>query len=570
MDKRKKTKRYLNEVDEEQGKTKLKTIKKANFNGDIIKVEMKPMKYKKKKFQGKIKNSSLDPDIIKKYSRGKQITGKGVRTNFFKEKVKRKEVVLEYATEQAVRSEVLRNEIEGFIQAEDGERTSDFRQKDIIENVDITSASKNFNLKLDFGPYKHNYTKNGRHLLLGGKRGHVAAFDWIAKRLHCEINVMEEVTDISWLHIETMFAVAQKKWVYFYDNQGTEMHCVKRLFDVNLLEFLPYHFLLAAASRQGFLSWLDVSIGGLVGHYNSNLGDIRIMRQNPSNGVLCVGGGKGVVSLWSPKEREPLAKLLCHSTPISSLALNSTGQQLVTSGLDNSVKIWDIRKLNGSLAIYKFMNPISHIDISHKGTMAFSMGKTCHIYNKKLYEDQPQIYLRHKSDCNIQDIGFCPYEDVLGISSNTGFDSVLVPGSGLGNFDSFESNPFQTKSQRRENEVHALMEKVPAEFISLDPSTIAGVDVQTLHDKIEAKKSLFYLKPPKVDFKSRRKMKGKGGSVNAAKNKQIAKNLARKEFIQDVRSKKKKVISSHKVSEDFIPLESNKSSVLDRFNKKIK
>lgn len=339
---------------------------------------------------------------------------------------------------------------------------------------------------------------------------------------------MEEVTDISWLHIETMFAVAQKKWVYFYDNQGTEMHCVKRLFDVNLLEFLPYHFLLAAASRQGFLSWLDVSIGELVGHFNSNLGDIRIMRQGPSNGVLYVGGGKGVVSLWSPKVREPLAKLLCHSTPISSIALNSTGQQLVTSGLDNTVKIWDSRQLNGSLAVYKLKKPINHIDISQKGAMAFSMGNTCQIYNKILYDDQPQIYLRHKSEQTIQGLRFCPYEDVLGISSNIGFDSVLVPGSGLANFDAFESNPFQTKSQRVENEVHALMEKIPAEFITLDPTTIAGVDVQSLQDKIEAKKSFFYLKPPKIDFKSRRKMKGKGGSVNAAKNKQIVKDLARK------------------------------------------
>lgn len=534
-----KNKRYFMEQvsEDEVEKIKHKPKNQQEFKGEFIEVDLKTTKsqLKRKKLNKKDeqqledKRPKIPKEVLSKYERGEQVEGKGVKTKFFKEKQQRKEVYLEYATEQAARTELLLTEQQGFIEPDEGEITADYRQEEIAANVDIQSAAKLFKLNLDFGPYTMRYSKNGRHLLLGGRKGHVAAFDWITKKLHCEMNVMEEVAEVSFLHVHTMFACAQKDHVFIYDNQGTELHCVKRLFRVNRMEFLPYHFLLATGNKDGYVSWLDVSIGELVGNYNTKLGNIRIMRQNPGNGVLCIGGGKGVVSMWSPKVREPLAKLLCHPTAMSALTVDHKGQHLVTAGLDRKVKVWDIRALSGPLVEYDLRLPANHVEVSQKGVLAICQGNYCEIYNNLFVgEKTSHPYLRKNCGSFIHGMRFCPYEDILGVSTAKGFQSLLVPGSGEPNYDALEDNPLQTRSQRREHEVHALLEKIPPELITLDPNEIATVDAPTLQEKIDAKRSIFFVKPPQIEFNSRHKMKGKGGSAKAARNKQIVKDQKRK------------------------------------------
>lgn len=162
-----------------------------------------------------------------------------------------------------------------------------------MDSVDIASATKYFNLHLDHGPYKIDYTLNGRHLLLGGKDGHLAAFDWMTKKLHTEIQIPERVRAVRWLHNENMFAVAQKRWTHVYDRNGTELHCVKHLYDVHSLEFLPRHFLLVGMSSSSFLSYLDVSTGKLVSGHKVKQQETTCMTQNRSNAIILSGNAKG-------------------------------------------------------------------------------------------------------------------------------------------------------------------------------------------------------------------------------------------------------------------------------------
>ena len=46
-------------------------------------------------------------------------------------------------------------------------------------------------------------------------------------------------------------------------------------------------------NEDGWLSWLDVSIGQLISQYNTKEGRLSVLKQNPYNGVLCLGHSKG-------------------------------------------------------------------------------------------------------------------------------------------------------------------------------------------------------------------------------------------------------------------------------------
>lgn len=400
----------------------------------------------------------------------------GTRWKSFRSHVEEKEDPAAFTRQQLTQSEMLLHEEAGFLEVDKGEKSWKITQGALRNAVDITSATKSFDLSLEqFGPYRLDYTTNGRHLVIGGRVGHLACFDWVTKKLFCEINVMEEIYDVSWLHQETMLATAQKDWVYIYDNQGIELHCIKRLHRILRLQFLPYHFLLVAASDRGYLNWLDVSIGKMVATMPTHRGRLNVMCQNPYNAVTILGHSQGTVTMWSPNVREPLVSMLCHPRPIRGVTVDETGTYMATIATDSSVKIWDVRNYK-CLQCYRIPSCANHVSFSQRNLLAVAMGNMLQIYKDCCIQSVSTPYLSHAVGKPIAGIKFCPYEDVLGIGHEGGFSSILVPGAGEPNFDALERNPFQTKSQRRETEVKSLLEKIPPELIVLDPNKVNQID----------------------------------------------------------------------------------------------
>lgn len=64
----------------------------------------------------------------------------------------------------------------------------------------------------------------------------------------------------------------------------------------------------------------------------------------------------------------------------------------------------------------------------------------------------------------------------MGISHAEGYASIVVPGAGLANFDTYEANPFESGSQRKEKLIHGLLEKLDPNTISIKVNTIGDID----------------------------------------------------------------------------------------------
>ncbi|XP_072329457.1 WD repeat-containing protein 46-like [Scyliorhinus torazame] len=107
----------------------------------------------------------IPQEAIDKFRRGEDIKLGVISNTNVKKHLEELDTVYKHAQKQAARFHLLLPEDAGFLEGDDGEDTCLIQQQDIADAVDITSSSKYFNLDLkQFGPYRVNYSRNGRLL----------------------------------------------------------------------------------------------------------------------------------------------------------------------------------------------------------------------------------------------------------------------------------------------------------------------------------------------------------------------------------------------------------------------
>lgn len=339
----------------------------------------------------------------------------------------------------------------------------DKSQKYIQNNVNLYTKEKAFNITLENGPFKCTYTSNGSHMLVTNETGCVSTFDTQSLNVGYEMDLKEQINCATWLHNELYSAIAQKDALFIYDNKGSELHAVRDMYDTRVMEFLPYHFLLAGVNNKNNLNYLDTSIGEIISSICINSYYPTSITSNPTNAVIYLGSPRGHITLWTPNQKTYAMQINCHKASVNDIKIDRTGTYIVSAGADSKVNIFDIRNSYKPITSIVVRGPSADIAISQKNLIAIG-----HRTKVSILKNLDELYMRYDCPGRISSIEFCPHEDILNIGHCKGFTNIVVPSSGDPVYDSSEISPFMSKTQRQNSEVKRLLEKIPADMISVE------------------------------------------------------------------------------------------------------
>lgn len=130
----------------------------------------------------------------------------------------------------------------------------------------------------------------------------------------------------------------------------------------------------AHAACAGVLRYQDTTHGEIVAQHRTKMGPVHVMRQNPANGVMCLGHVNGRVTMWTPNLTSAAMSVQCHMGPVRALAVDPVGRYLATAGVDKQVHVWDLRNTCRRVHSYFSHSPASSLDISQSGLLAVGFG----------------------------------------------------------------------------------------------------------------------------------------------------------------------------------------------------
>ncbi len=244
--------------------------------------------------------------------------------------------------------------------------------------------------------------------------------------------------------------------------------------------------------------------------------------------------------------------------------MDPTGHYLATSGADRCVRVWDVRTFK-PLHEYTTPAPATSLTVSQRGMLALAYTRRVQVWQDALAEKAKAPYLNHTVEQGVvSTLSFCPYEDVLIAGHANGISTMLVPGSGEPNYDSLVADPYAGKKARQEAEVGALLDKLQAGTIVLNPDEVGRLkqepgDVAHARQQAQREANVQARRDALDRSNARTRMKGKNRpSRRAAKKQRNVIEERKPEMLQRMQEQKRK-----RTQEATLP--ENVPSALHRF-----
>ncbi|CAG0898510.1 unnamed protein product [Cyprideis torosa] len=107
--------------------------------------------------------------------------------------------------------------------------------------------------------------------------------------------------------------------------------------------------------------------------------------------LVCSGSDDGTVRVWDPRRRLPV-HVLENGYPVTSVAFNDTAEQIFSAGIDNDIKVWDLRGATPapSLTLRGHVDTVTSLALSKDGAylLSNSMDKTLRCWDVRPFAPQ--------------------------------------------------------------------------------------------------------------------------------------------------------------------------------------
>ncbi|KAI5781817.1 WD40-repeat-containing domain protein [Geopyxis carbonaria] len=127
-----------------------------------------------------------------------------------------------------------------------------------------------------------------------------------------------------------------------------------------------------SASTDSLLAAWDAETGGRIRRYVGHediVNTLDIAKRGPE--LFVSGSDDGSIGIWDPRQKESVDYFETNF-PITAVALSEAGNEIFSGGIDNDIKVWDMRKRAVAYTLRGHQDTITSLSISPDGQTLLS------------------------------------------------------------------------------------------------------------------------------------------------------------------------------------------------------